>query len=833
MIPGALSYAQTILKVPVQYGLFTGIWPLLVYAIFGTSRFLSVGPEAVVALLTAAAINQYAGDADLSTSKLGEPEDPAEKVALRVSTMISLSFLVGLITSSLGFFRLGFLDSVLSRSLLRGFISAVACVVLIEQLPPLTGIDYSNLPKDTSTSGYDWTEQHLGAKWSDWSASRTTPDPSRSDYLANMPGLAVALQDYEDENADDAARHRTRFTSTSHQVSPSKFTASETLSTDEPTPTPSLTTDFSTTTDWTTSTTETPEPTETPPEPVPPAVSSPDLTPIEKLQRFIAHASYVHPPSLLVALCTIAFLLVSKTVKRTLGHTSPIIQLFPDILTALAVADLLSYLFDWEAAGIRVVGPVEAGLVAPVLPTLGIVRIKNLFITAVLISIIGFVESVAVASHSHSSASRAGDTSNTASSTASPLDDMVSPNRELVAMGLANIVSSTLGAWPAFGSLPRSAVARAAGAKTQMFAAVAAVVVLLVAFFLAPLLYPLPIPVLAGVISVACLALLEFDDIAFALRLGAWSDLALVCLTFVTTIVFGIELGTLVSVALSLLLVIKETTSLRMSVLGRARVVDRSAPGGWRYKYRDIDGNNFSSRQRDRSPGPGSEPARGWSRGGDENDEAPPEEIPGLLVVRIEEDLFFGNCGQIRERLRRAEAYGTLRVHPGSEPPANRAPVKAVVIDMEGVSSADASTARIIYEIVEAHSQRGIAVCFVHLRPAVRDLFLRSGIWDAVGASGGGVYDRVRDSVEAMEDRAAEAAAIAEARQEADGDADDRDEEAGGRDQPGGAEPAWVSRIFGGGAGGSSAAAGSNKGIVARRLPSLSLDDDDDDDAAI
>jgi MFS superfamily sulfate permease-like transporter len=457
MIPAALSYATTIVKVPVQHGLFTAIYPLCVYTIFGMSRQLSVGPEAVVALLTASAINQYTGDADVTAA------DEEQRTALRVSAMASLTLLVGLFTSLLGFFRLGFLDSVLSRSLLRGFISAVAVVVVIEQLPPLFGISYSELPKNGTmlvscqSDGMWRANQVLGP--GNLPDTSTMAPPER---LYSLAGLGVL--DFGAGWAGDRPA-----TTTNPDPSTTSF--------DAPQPT-----DPSSSTSFMPLPTEAPEP-EEPPPPTPPAVSPPELTPLEKLNRFLKHVKNFHPQSTLIALCTACFLFVARFVKQRFRHISAI-ALFPDILFTLAVADILSFFLYWEADGVRVVGPVEAGLEFPGLPSLGVNRVRNLFITAVLISIIGFVESVAVTSHY-----------------SAITNEHISPNRELVALGLSNVLGSAFGAWPAFGSLPRSGVAYTAGAKSQMFALIAAVVVLLTALFLSSVMAFLPIPALAGVIT--------------------------------------------------------------------------------------------------------------------------------------------------------------------------------------------------------------------------------------------------------------------------------------------------------------------------------------------
>jgi MFS superfamily sulfate permease-like transporter len=104
-------------------------------------RQLSVGPEALVSLLVGGAISQSV--------------DPGADMSERMAVTSLLCLMVGIITFVLGILRLGFLDSVLSRALLRGFITAVACVILIEQLPELLGMQ---LP-DLSTPGHDETHE--------------------------------------------------------------------------------------------------------------------------------------------------------------------------------------------------------------------------------------------------------------------------------------------------------------------------------------------------------------------------------------------------------------------------------------------------------------------------------------------------------------------------------------------------------------------------------------------------------------------------------------------------------------------------------------------------
>jgi len=124
LIPQGMAYAS-IAGMPAVYGLYASIVPILIYAMFGTSRQLAVGPVAMVSLLTATAIGSFEG---LSTSDY-------------ILYAILLAFLVGAIQFLLGLFRLGFLVNFLSHPVVSGFTSAAALIIGLSQLKHLLGID--------------------------------------------------------------------------------------------------------------------------------------------------------------------------------------------------------------------------------------------------------------------------------------------------------------------------------------------------------------------------------------------------------------------------------------------------------------------------------------------------------------------------------------------------------------------------------------------------------------------------------------------------------------------------------------------------------------------
>ncbi|KAF7362409.1 Sulfate anion transporter [Mycena venus] len=130
LIPQSVSYATSL----AQMGPLTGLVSLsrLVYAFLGTCRQLNVAPEAAISLLVGQAVGEIILD-------LPDPHsDDAAAIKIAISTIITMQ--VGLFAFLLGFFRLGFIDVVLSRALLRGFITAIAVVIMIEQLVPMFGL---------------------------------------------------------------------------------------------------------------------------------------------------------------------------------------------------------------------------------------------------------------------------------------------------------------------------------------------------------------------------------------------------------------------------------------------------------------------------------------------------------------------------------------------------------------------------------------------------------------------------------------------------------------------------------------------------------------------
>jgi sulfate permease, SulP family len=136
LVPEALAYA-TIAGVPPVVGLYAAVPALLLYAAFGSSRHLVVGPMSATAALSAAIVAPFAAG------------DPARHIALTAA----LALTVGVLGLLAGLIRLGFIASFISEPVLKGFIVGLALTIIIGQVPKLLGV-----PK----TGGDFFEQTWG-----------------------------------------------------------------------------------------------------------------------------------------------------------------------------------------------------------------------------------------------------------------------------------------------------------------------------------------------------------------------------------------------------------------------------------------------------------------------------------------------------------------------------------------------------------------------------------------------------------------------------------------------------------------------------------------------
>ena len=219
---------------------------------------------------------------------------------------------------------------------------------------------------------------------------------------------------------------------------------------------------------------------------------------------------------------------------------------------AAVVATILVVVgFDLVDKDVKLVGAVPQGLPPFALPSPSPDLIAQLWVPALLISIIGFVESVSVAQ-----------------TLAAKRRQRIAPDQELIGLGAANIASAVSGGYPVTGGFARSVVNFDAGAETPAAGAFTAVGIALASLFLTPLLFNLPIATLAATIIVAVLSLVDLKTPGQLWRYSK-SDFSAHVATIGVTLLAGVEMGVIVGVAVGLLLYLWKASRPHAAIVGR------------------------------------------------------------------------------------------------------------------------------------------------------------------------------------------------------------------------------------------------------------------------
>jgi len=123
-------------------------------------------------------------------------------------------------------------------------------------------------------------------------------------------------------------------------------------------------------------------------------------------------------------------------------------------------------------------------------------------------------------------------------------------------------------------------------------------------------------------------------------------------------------------------------------------------------------------------------------------------------VVRIEEALYFANIEQIKDLFKRIELFGSHRAHPTARTKTSGS-LENIIVHCKNITEMDASAIETLYEMVSDYQKRDVFICFVKLRPEIRDMFLRAGILGALG--GDRVFNSIDDAIKYLTTKAKEA----------------------------------------------------------------------------
>lgn len=380
--------------------------------------------------------------------------------------------------------------------------------------------------------------------------------------------------------------------------------------------------------------------------------AGPGLSALAALPVLISEA---HLPSLLLGLLGLLLLWV-------LGRWRP---LWPGALLVVAGGILAALLFDLGDRGVVLLGRVPGGLPLPGLGQVSLADVRAVFPTVLTLGLIQFLNVVALGKVF-----------------ASRHRYPVSPNRELTAVGAANLAGSLFRSLPISGSYSRSALNERAGTRTALSNIAAAAVVGLTLAFATPLFRLVPLPALAAVIAHAGLSLINPSELRALLRLKR-RDGILALLTLTATLVIGIQEGILLGIGASMVAILYQMSRPHVAELGL------------------LAGTTF---YRDRARNP----------------EALP--LEDFLILRVDASYAFPNADYLKQVI-----LDRARARSGD--------IRAVILDGSSINDLDTTALDALQAVEEDLGEQGVELHLTGIIGPVRDVLKRSVLYERLGPS--------------------------------------------------------------------------------------------------
>jgi high affinity sulfate transporter 1 len=336
----------------------------------------------------------------------------------------------------------------------------------------------------------------------------------------------------------------------------------------------------------------------------------------------------------------------------------------PGVLIAVVLATVVVAVTGVaQTSGLSVLGTLPRGLPLPRIPFIEFDDLQRVIVGGAAVALVSFA-----------------DTSVLSRTYAARLRTPVDPNREMRALGIANLAAAFFQGFPISSSSSRTPVAEAAGARTQLTGVVGALAVSALLFVAPALLRNLPQTALAAIVIASAIGLFEIADLRRIYRIQQWEFwLSVGC--FAGVAVFGAIPGITLAIVASVIEFLWDGWRPHSAVLGRVPRVKG---------YHDIT----------RYPD-----AR---------------QIPGLVLFRWDAPLFFANAELFERRVLDAVA-------------ASRTPVRRVVVAAEPVTSVDVTAGDVVAELDDRLRTAGIELSFAEMKDPVKDKLKRFGLFDRFG----------------------------------------------------------------------------------------------------
>ena len=336
---------------------------------------------------------------------------------------------------------------------------------------------------------------------------------------------------------------------------------------------------------------------------------------------------------------------------------------FPGALTVVVLGILAAFLCNLDERGVSVVGSIPSGLPGFSASFIHMEDMALLMPVILVIALVSYLESIAVAK-------------TIASKRGYELDS----NKELIALGAANIGGAFFQAFPTTGGFSRTAVNDQAGSNTTISSLVSVALVALTVLFFTPLFYYLPAAVLAAIIMVAVYGLLDIAEMKHLWHTDR-RDFALLMITFLATLLVGIKEGIATGVVLSLVMVIYRSTRPQVAELG-----ELGNTGIFRNLLRYPEARKHSD----------------------------------LLVFRFDDALYFANASYFKD-----EIESRIRLRKGE--------LRKVVLVATSMTDVDSTGTQVLASVVEALQEDGIELVIAGATGPVRDYLRKSGLMEFLG----------------------------------------------------------------------------------------------------
>ena len=366
---------------------------------------------------------------------------------------------------------------------------------------------------------------------------------------------------------------------------------------------------------------------------------------VEKIEAFISNYTTINPEAIIVGIVSLLILIVWPYINKKI----------PGSLIAVLAGIFLVKLFDMNVFTIGDLYSVKSNLPSLSMPKFSIGTVKNVLPDAFTIAILAAIESLlscVVADGMTNSRHRS--------------------NMELVAQGAGNIGSALFGGIPATGAIARTAANIKNGGSTPVSGMVHAVVLLLILVLLMPYAALIPMPTIAAILFVVAYNMCQWRAFASLVKTAPKSDIAVLVITFILTVVFDLLIAIEVGFVLACLLFMK-------------RMSDETGIRGWKYVADDVDDT--------------------------EKLKVLPKEI---RVYEITGPLFFGAADNIAKIS--AKEY-----------------TRCIILRMRSVPAIDVTAMNALYELYEKCRKKGIQLVFSHVNEQPLRVMQKSGFYEKVG----------------------------------------------------------------------------------------------------